>query len=50
VNGSHLTATRLFQWREDLLALSGQHGQQVLLNPARQLEVLDAFGGPGELL
>jgi DNA repair protein RecN (Recombination protein N) len=50
LNGSLLTAAQLSQWGEELLALSGQHDQQSLLKPARQLDFLDAFGGHGDLL
>ncbi|MDR1313879.1 MAG: DNA repair protein RecN [Deltaproteobacteria bacterium] len=50
LNGSLLTVAQLSQWGEELLALSGQHDQQSLLNPARQLDFLDAFGGLGPLL
>ncbi|MDR1080232.1 MAG: DNA repair protein RecN [Deltaproteobacteria bacterium] len=44
LNGSLLTLAQLSMWGEELLALSGQHDQQSLLNPARQLDFLDAFG------
>ncbi|MDR1037227.1 MAG: DNA repair protein RecN [Deltaproteobacteria bacterium] len=44
LNGSLLTVAQLSAWGEELLALSGQHDQQSLLNPARQLDFLDAFG------
>jgi DNA repair protein RecN (Recombination protein N) len=50
LNGSLLTVAQLSQWGEELLALSGQHDQQSLLNPARQLDFLDAFGGHAGLL
>ncbi|MDR2613408.1 MAG: DNA repair protein RecN [Deltaproteobacteria bacterium] len=50
VNGSLITLAQLSQWGEELLALSGQHDQQSLLNPARQLDFLDGFGGHGRLL
>jgi DNA repair protein RecN (Recombination protein N) len=50
LNGSLITLAQLSQWGEELLALSGQHDQQSLLNPARQLDFLDVFGGHGGML
>ncbi|MDR2340267.1 MAG: DNA repair protein RecN [Deltaproteobacteria bacterium] len=50
VNGSLATISQLAQWGAELLTISSQHDQQSLLDPARQLDFLDAFGRHGDLL
>ncbi|MEM9752167.1 MAG: DNA repair protein RecN [Planctomycetota bacterium] len=44
VNGQPVTAGMLAQAAELLVDIHGQHDHQVLLKPARQLELLDGFG------
>ncbi|MDR2459160.1 MAG: DNA repair protein RecN [Deltaproteobacteria bacterium] len=50
LNGSLITINQLAQWGEELLAISSQHDQQSLLDPLRQRDFLDAYGGHKELL
>ena len=45
VNGALTTAARLAELGALLIDLSGQHQHQGLVDPARHLEILDAFGG-----
>jgi DNA repair protein RecN (Recombination protein N) len=45
VNGALTTAARLSELGGLLVDLSGQHQHQGLVDPARHLEILDAFGG-----
>ncbi|MDR2423010.1 MAG: AAA family ATPase [Deltaproteobacteria bacterium] len=49
-NGSLIALSQLATWGEELLAISSQHEQQSLINPARQIDFLDAYGGYPELL
>ncbi len=44
VNGALTTAARLAELGALLIDLSGQHQHQGLVDPARHLEILDAFG------
>lgn len=48
VNGSPTTLDRLAALGDWLVDLHGPHEHQSLLQPARQLAILDAFGGLGE--
>ncbi|MDR2141333.1 MAG: DNA repair protein RecN [Deltaproteobacteria bacterium] len=50
LNGSLITLAQLAAWGEELLAISSQHEQQSLINPARQLDFLDSFNQRPELL
>ncbi len=45
VNGALTTAARLAELGALLIDLSGQHQHQGLVDPARHLEILDAFAG-----
>src|SRR5690242_17947368 len=47
VNGALTTAARLGELGALLIDLSGQHQHQGLVDPARHLEILDAFGEAG---
>jgi DNA repair protein RecN (Recombination protein N) len=47
VNGALTTAARLAELGALLIDLSGQHQHQGLVDPARHLEILDAFSGSG---
>jgi DNA repair protein RecN (Recombination protein N) len=47
--GASVPATILSSLAEDLVAIHGQADQQLLLQPSRQRECLDAFGGPALL-
>lgn len=49
INGSPVTVVMLQKITEGLLELVGQGEHQTLLRPEGQLELLDAFGGHGEL-
>jgi DNA repair protein RecN (Recombination protein N) len=49
INGSPATAVMLHKVTEGLLELVGQGEHQSLLRPEGQLELLDAYGGHGEL-
>src|SRR3569623_965294 len=44
-NGALTTAARLGELGALLIDLSGQHQHQGLVDPARQLEILDLYGG-----
>jgi DNA repair protein RecN (Recombination protein N) len=48
VNGALTTAARLAELGALLIDLSGQHQHQGLVDPARHLEILDAFGGAAQ--
>jgi DNA repair protein RecN (Recombination protein N) len=48
VNGSPATLTLLAALGEWLVDIHGPHDHQSLLHPARQLEILDAYGNLGE--
>jgi DNA repair protein RecN (Recombination protein N) len=50
VNGTPVPATVLAQIGACLVDIHGQHGQQSLLNPANQRDVLDAMAGHAPLL
>jgi DNA repair protein RecN (Recombination protein N) len=50
LNGSMITLAQLGSWGEELLAISSQHDQQTLMNSAKQLDFLDAFGKHKALL
>jgi DNA repair protein RecN (Recombination protein N) len=50
VNGALTTATRLAELGAWLVDLSGQHQHQGLVDPARHLEILDAFADNGALV
>ncbi len=50
INGQAVTLSQLAVVGEALLSISGQHEQQSLLTPARQLDFLDSFGGHSESL
>lgn len=50
VNGALTTAARLAELGALLIDLSGQHQHQGLVDPARHLEILDAFGEAGPLV
>jgi DNA repair protein RecN (Recombination protein N) len=45
INGALATLNQLAALGKDLVALSGQHENQQLLDPNRQLLILDQFGG-----
>lgn len=45
VNGSPLSASALRRLSQGLVDFSSQHEQQYLLDPARHLDILDAFAG-----
>ena len=49
IDDETVTATRLAQVVDPLVEIHGQHDQQRLLQGAWQRDVLDAFGGHGEL-
>src|SRR4051812_2265962 len=49
VNGALTTLARLAELGALLIDLSGQHQHQGLVDPARHLEILDAFAGEPEL-
>jgi DNA repair protein RecN (Recombination protein N) len=49
VNGSATTLSQLAALGEWLVDIHGPHEHQSLLNPARQLNILDAFGSLGPL-
>ncbi|MDR1578464.1 MAG: DNA repair protein RecN [Deltaproteobacteria bacterium] len=50
LNGNLITLAQLANWGEELLAITSQHDQQSLTNPARQMEYLDNFGQYPDLL
>lgn len=50
INGQAVTLAQLAAVGEALMSISGQHEQQSLLTPARQLDFLDSFGGHSEPL
>ncbi|MEO5596187.1 MAG: DNA repair protein RecN, partial [Lysobacteraceae bacterium] len=50
INGRSATLSQLSELGALLVEIHGQHEHQALLLRARQLELLDAFGGHGELL
>ncbi len=50
VNGALTTAAKLAELGSLLIDLSGQHQHQGLVDPARHLEILDAFGEAGALV
>ncbi|MDR1922572.1 MAG: DNA repair protein RecN [Candidatus Adiutrix sp.] len=50
VNGALVTRNQLGDLGGELLNISGQHDQQMLLKPACQLDYLDRFGRHGEML
>lgn len=45
INGTPVTLAQLKEVAEPLIDFTGQHAQQVLLQPKGQLGLLDAFGG-----
>jgi DNA repair protein RecN (Recombination protein N) len=45
INGALATLAQLTELGRELVAVSGQHEHQQLLDPDRQLELLDQFGG-----
>ncbi|HSZ57658.1 MAG TPA: DNA repair protein RecN, partial [Tepidisphaeraceae bacterium] len=49
LNGNPITLGMLKQVGETLVDVHGQHDHQYLLKPSNQLDVLDQFGGLGEL-
>jgi DNA repair protein RecN (Recombination protein N) len=49
INGHACTIAQLRELGERLLDIHGQHAHQSLLRPASQRELLDAYGGSGEL-
>ncbi len=49
VNGNLVPITLLAEIGDELVDLHGQHEHQSLLKPDRQLDLLDAFAGVGEL-
>ncbi len=48
INGSPATASLIWELGSGLVELHGQHEHQVLLRPAEQRAILDAFAGAGE--
>jgi DNA repair protein RecN (Recombination protein N) len=50
INGSPATQQLLAELGEQLLAVHGQHAHQLLLRPAAQRELLDAYAGHVKLL
>ncbi|HEY8496579.1 MAG TPA: AAA family ATPase, partial [Limnochordales bacterium] len=49
INGHPVTVGQLAQVGADLVDIHGQHEHQSLLVPQKQLELLDAYGGPAVL-
>ncbi|HET7676719.1 MAG TPA: DNA repair protein RecN [Candidatus Limnocylindrales bacterium] len=49
IDDETVTAARLAATTADLVEIHGQHDQQRLLSGARQRDLLDAFGGHGQL-
>jgi DNA repair protein RecN (Recombination protein N) len=49
LNGNPITLTMLKAVAEHLIDVHGQHDHQFLLKPANQIEVLDQYGGLGDL-